>query len=259
MTAPVAVIARILRLCFHAALIGAIVTPSRGAETAAEEASDRSAGERATATPATTARTSTLATPLLRALPGGLSYLRARDLAQLDGAASPAEMIIDLRGLRETTPDGATRLGTLLASGSARTLRLVLIDPNTSADLLAVVKASKGRHLTLGANLPAGAVDVAVATPAERDQQAVAALDSGRPPESLLETRQEKVRYDESSMVRDHAKGLPIPDAPPELETEPGKADAKSASTAAAEAPLVDRVLERALHLHRALRAIRRL
>jgi hypothetical protein len=252
------VIARILRLGFHAALIGAIVIPSRGADAAAA-ALDRSAGERATATPATTSRQSTVATPLLRALPGGLSYLRAKDLAQLDVAATPAEMIIDLRGLRETTPDGARRLGTLLASGSARTLRFVLIDPNTPADLLAIVKASPGRRLTLGANLPAGVVDVAVATPAERDQQAVAALDSGRPLESLLETRQEKVRYDESSMVRDHAKGLPIPDAPPELEPEPGKADANSASTVTAEAPLVDRVLERALHLHRALRAIRRI
>jgi hypothetical protein len=234
------------------------VIPSRGADAAAA-ASDRSAGEHATATPATTANLSTAAAPLLRALPGGPSYLRIRDLAQLDLAATPAEIIIDLRGLRETTPDGAARLGTLLASGSARTLCLVLIDPTTSADLLAAVKASKGRHLTLGANLPAGAVDVAVATSAERDQQAVAALDSGRPPEALLETRQEKVRYDESSMVRDHAKGLPIPDAPPELETEPGKDDAKSGPAVAVEPPLVDRVLERALHLHRALRAIRRI
>ena len=182
-------------------------------------------------------------------------------IATLEGdlRAATTKTENDLRGLRETTPDGARRLGTLLASGSAPTLRFVLIDPNTPADLLAIVKASPGRRLTLGANLPAGVVDVAVATPAERDQQAVAALDSGRPLESLLETRQEKVRYDESSMVRDHAKGLPIPDAPPELEPEPGKADANSASTVTAEAPLVDRVLERALHLHRALRAIRRI
>lgn len=259
MIVPVAaVIARILRLCLHAALIGASVVPSRGAEAAAA-ASDRSTSERVPATPATPASHSTTASPRLRSLPGGPTYLRARDLGQWDVAATPAELIIDLRGVRETTPDNAARLGTLLASGSARTLRLVLIDPTTSADLLAVVKTSKARNLTLGANLPAGAVDVAVATPEDLDRRAVAALDAGRPPETLLEARQEKIRYDESSMVRDHAKGLPIPDAPPDLETEPGKDDAKATPTAAAEPPLVDRVLERALHLHRALRAIRRI
>ena len=54
---------------------------------------------------------------------------------------------------------------------------------------------------------------------------------------------------------RDHAKGLPIPEAPPEQETD----DGKTAPPAPEDAVLVDRVLERALHLHRALRAIRRI
>lgn len=195
------------------------------------------------------------ATPQSHLLPDGPAYLRSRDLSLLDVGSAPAALILDLRGLGEATPAGRERLNALLAAGSVRTVRLVLVDPETAPGLRAAVRAASGRVLTLGANLPTDAVDVAVATPVESDRRAVAAIDGGKAPQELLTAAPEKTRYDESAMVRDHAKGLPIPDAPPEVETD----DAKAAPPKSPDAVLVDRVLERALHLHRALRAIRRI
>jgi hypothetical protein len=195
------------------------------------------------------------AVPQSHLLPDGPAYVRSRDLSQLDVASAPVELILDLRGLGETTAEGSARLNALLAAGSVRTVRLVLVDPETAPSLRAAVRAALGRVLILGANLPPEAVDVAVATPVESDRRAVAALDDGKAPQELLATAPEKARYDESAMVRDHAKGLPIPEAPQEQETD----DGKTAPPAPEDAVLVDRVLERALHLHRALRAIRRI
>ncbi len=195
------------------------------------------------------------AVPQSRPLPDGPAYLRSRDLSQLDVASAPMDLILDLRGVGEMTAEGNARLNAVLAAGSVRTVRLVLVDPGTAPGVRAAVRAASGRILTLGANLPPEAVDVAVATPVEFDRRAVAALDDGKAPQELLATAPEKARYDESAMVRDHAKGLPIPEAPPEQETD----DSKTPPPAPEDAVLVDRVLERALHLHRALRAIRRI
>jgi hypothetical protein len=256
---PFPVIAPVLRLCLAVTALGPLGVPGLRAEPAPAAANHPASVSAATmpaavhvASASTVHPTPTIAA-FLRPLPGGPAYVRARDLAQLDLAATPDEAIVDLRSLGEATAEGAARLRTLLAAGSAGTLRLILIDPATSGELRALVKAASGRILTLGANLPPGAVDVAVATTVELDGRAVAALDAGRAPHELLGPRLEKVRYDESAMVRDHAKGLPIPDAPPEPD------ESKPATGPASETTLVDHVLERALHLHRALRAIRRI
>ncbi|MBM3872240.1 MAG: hypothetical protein FJ382_00620 [Verrucomicrobia bacterium] len=257
MTAPV------LRLCLSVAALGPLGLPGLRAESAPAAASQPASVSAASLpAPVHLAAASTIhptptAAAFPRPLPGGPAYVRARDLAQLDLAATPAEAIVDLRSLGEATAEGIAQLRTLLAAGSAGTLRLVLIDPATAGELQALVKAASGRILTLGANLPPGAVDVAVATTTDLDGRAVAALDAGRAPHELLGTRPEKARYDESSMVRDHAKGLPIPDAPPEADE--SSDHAKPPTGLDSETALVDHVLERALHLHRALRAIRRI
>lgn len=256
-------IARVLRLGLGCAVFGPLGLPGGRADPAPTAA-------RPTAVAGTTAASAAIQSapaapvhpaPAARAfthpLPGGPAYVRTRDWGQWDVAAAPAEAIVDLRGLGEATAEGAARLRTLLTTGSSGTLRLVLIDPATAGELRALVKAASGRIVTLGANLPPGAVDVAVATTPDLDRRAVAALDAGRAPHELLGTRLEKARYDESAMVRDHAKGLPIPEAPPEPDE--ASADAKPETVPEGEAALIDHVLERALHLHRALRAIRRI
>ena len=198
----------------------------------------------------------------------GLDYVRVRNLDTETPVAARAAMIVDLRGSSGTSPQAAKRLAVLLDVASPGAIRLVLVDGATAANLVSLLKSTPSRLLTLGAAASGLAVDIAVATTVESDLKAREAIDAGTPLPDLLEPKREKRRYDEAAMVRDHANGLPVPESPPETDLPNTGGDAEtggkavSGSSAPKEAkakPLVDQVLQRAIHIHQALRALKRL
>jgi len=198
----------------------------------------------------------------------GLDYVRVRNLDTETPVAARAAMIVDLRGSTGTSPLAATRLAVLLDVRSPGAIRLVLIDGATASNLVGLLKSSPNRLLTLGAAGSGLALDITVATTVETDLHAREAIDAGTPLPDLLDPKREKRRYDEAAMVRDHANGLPIPGSPPETDTPKADGDADTGGKAGTgpaapketkAKPLVDQVLQRAIHVHQALRALKKL
>jgi len=198
----------------------------------------------------------------------GLDYVRIRNLDTETPVTARAAMIVDLRGSTGVSPLAATRLAGLLEVRGPGAIRLVLIDRATASNLVGLLKSSPSRLLILGAADSGLALDIAVATTAETDLQAREAIDAGTPLPDLLEQKREKRRYDEAAMVRDHANGLPIPESPPGADTPNPERDAETGGKAgtgpaapkeAKAKPLVDQVLQRAIHVHQALRALKKL
>lgn len=220
----------------------------------------------------------TLGAESARELAPGVVYARAASLPT-PPPASARTRILDLRGATTDSSLEASSIDAWLPSAGSSALTLVLLDADTAPALRERLSVVRARLLTL-ASLDSGVpASVRVKTSPDRDRAARSALAAGKDPVELLEPKKEKRRYDEASMVRDHASGLPIPDGPPgdaDGDTDPADAPAPvtgPATTAPASPaptptaapaapapppPLVDEVLQRALHLHQALAASRR-
>jgi hypothetical protein len=196
----------------------------------------------------------------------GLAYLRTNDVAaDLDAvakffAAHPA-LVLDLR---HTTADAgsAGALGRLLAQPPAAThvVRLLLVSDATAPALLTQLRAGLPGVIVLAAQSPGLKPDIVVATTPEEDRVAFQALTDGLDFDKLLSgTTPQKIRYDEASLVRDHANGilrsLPYDDADDTAEPE----TPPPATTEKLPAQPVDRVLLRAVQLHRTLLALKKL
>lgn len=214
------------------------------------------------------AAVATLAETRTFEFPDGLNYLRVKNLDTETPSAAGVATIVDLRGTSGESPLAATRLADLLDVRTPGSIRLVLIDGTTAANLVGRLKTSPNRLLTLGAAGSGLALDIAVATTVETDFRAREAIDAGTPLPDLLEPKREKRRYDEAAMVRDHANGLPVPESPPETDAPQDERDTKTGGKAGTgptppketqPRPLVDQVLQRAIHVHQALRALKKL
>lgn len=209
-----------------------------------------------------------------RELAPGVVYARAATLPPAPPATARTR-ILDLRGAAAGDSLAPASLDAWLASAGDSALTLVLLDADTAPALRDRLSTRRARVLTL-ASLDSGVpASVRVKTPPDQDRAARMALAEGKDPIELLESKKEKRRYDEASMVRDHAAGVPIPDGPPDDSdndpdpTAPAPAVTPDGTVAAPPAgpasppppsppPLVDEVLQRALHLHHALTASRR-
>ncbi len=181
----------------------------------------------------------------------GLGYLRvhslADDQAEITKAAhSDHALVLDLRYAIANDESIAALRATLTQHASGTPL-FVLVSPSTPP-ALANAAASE---LTLG---PVGTVPtpkVIVHTDAATDRRAFNAHESGLALDALITGKIEKDRYDESSLMKDFKNGniAAEPPAGPDP-TKPGAPEKVPA--------LTDRVLQRAVHLHRALLALRR-
>lgn len=186
----------------------------------------------------------------------GLAYLRVASLA--DSARTitavvpePRALVLDLRYVTADEESGA-RLREALAPRPARSPLFVLVSPATPPAVAAALANLPGNVLLLG---PAGSVPAAtvvVRQTAEADRRAYDAATGGASLLSLVSGRIGKERYDEAALVREFANGHRDP-APPDLPDPTKLGDAPVDE----DAPPVDRVLQRAIHLHRALLAIR--
>lgn len=182
----------------------------------------------------------------------GLSYLRIHSLAESGGALARAvpganALVLDLR-YATGGAESAAGLQTALARHSANSPLFILVSPATPPAIAQAVATA----LTLGAPGAVPAPKVVVQTDAATDRRAYDALDAGTPLAALISGKVEKVRFDEATLVHEFKNGNPAAEPPPAPDPTATKSPGAEANQ-----PLVDRVLQRAVNLHRALSALR--
>jgi hypothetical protein len=218
----------------------------------------------------------------------GLSYLRIHSVGDSESVLRKAvpgagALVLDLRYATADETAAAT-LKSALASRSSGALLLVLVSPATPAALTPVITAPPA--LTLGAPGSVPAPKIIVRTDAAVDRKAYDALDAGTELSKLVTGKIEKDRFDEATLVKEFKNdhdALPgdrpgqtpagLPGNPAErgisgTNTGPAAAGNGASVTGApgaedtpreiAVVAPTDRVLQRAIHLHRAMLALRR-
>lgn len=202
---------------------------------------------------AVTCAASVAAAPLERDLGQGLRLYRLHALpADLpppgDAAGRPAPCVVDVRYLRADT-DAATAFEAWLRfRAKPRVPVFVLANGETSNALLrSLASRPAGAGIVL-IGVPAKNLepDVAVKTGADEERKAYDALENGASIAALLTDNPDKVRNDEASLSKDRL------------------AEASAGAVADAAAPKrtpppIDATLQRAVHLHRSLIALRKL
>jgi hypothetical protein len=185
----------------------------------------------------------------------GLAYFRVHSLADdakaLETAvAADTALVIDVRFAAVRAGD-APLFEQALAKHHGPALLCVLVSPSTAPELSGPLAAVPGRVATLGIAGSVPAAKVIVDQPAETDRRAYDAFESGTALAALISGKIEKDRYDEAALMNDFSNGNTSGEPPP--------APDQKALKAAPEKPpaLVDRVLQRAVHLYRALAAIK--
>lgn len=194
-----------------------------------------------------------------RELGENLRYIRARilptDLPSAELKSVP--LVLDLR-YTAADPEAATALNAWLAfRATRRTPIFVLINPETAPALLNLFASVRSRPniLTIGRNSPESTADVSIPFTAEEERLAYDALSPTTSIDTLINENVGKARVDEASMMRERAEKL----EPPTKE-DPDASNAEDAKKPDAPVPPpIDRPLQRAVHLHRAMLALKRL
>lgn len=197
--------------------------------------------------------------PLERDLGQGLTYYRVAaipgDLPSVTPAAKRT-FVLDLRYAQGTEIAAAAVKDWLTTHAGPRRPVLVLANIETQPGVL----ASLAQHvpasgvLVLGVPGPGFDPDIAVKAAPEMERRAYDALATLTNTDALLKENGSKVRNDEARLAREHLPDSAVEDP---LATEPpaNPAPAKEETPPAPKAPppLIDVVLQRAVHLHRAL------
>ena len=213
--------------------------------------------------------------PLVRQLGQGLAYLRVHVLPAdlLSISAQPVPLMLDLRHASSAKPvpvvldlryataaDGAApALGAWLkAHCSAKTPVFVLVNAETAPALLAyfaAVEAPAGL-VTLGPISPRFEPDIALKLSPAAERVAYDALEHGTPLDSLLTDNSVKTRHDEASIAQERTGAAGEPTTGND---DGADAEETAAVSPATPPPVIDYALLRAVHLHRALLALRKL
>jgi len=200
-----------------------------------------------------------VAAPLERDLGRGLAYLRAAQLpADLPTkAADPHQaLVLDLRFVSADATAGKAFEAWLKFHASANSPLTILINTETSPLLLRAFLDSPlpPGVVTIGPASNEFKADISVEVSPEADRLAYDALAKGTAIEDLIAHKLDKPRRDEAELARQHANGS----TDEEVEESLPKVAVTPAPPAVA-APMSDLVLVRAVQLHRALLALRRL
>ncbi len=192
------------------------------------------------------------AAPVERDLGYGLAYVRVHhlpaDLPVKTAPGRPAPCVVDLRYVSADAEAATACLAWLKFRASPRAPVFVLANAETAAALrrpLAAHPRSTG-IVVVGWPEKDFAPDVAVKTTAAHERQAYDAFERGTPLVKLLTDNPEKVRNDEASLSKDRL----------------AEASADAADNALGgqrEVAPIDATLQRAVHLHRALVALKKL
>jgi hypothetical protein len=186
-----------------------------------------------------------------------LSYFRVHaetsDEKQIGEAlAANHALVLDLRYTSATKAD-AGAFGQVLAKRTGSEPLFLLVSPETPLSIAEALSASPIKFVTLGVqgSLPTPAV--VVEQSARDDRRAYDAFESGQPLPELISGRIPKDRYDEASLMNDFRSGN-VNAEPPAAPDPTAKPDGEEKKIPP---PLVDRVLQRAVNLHRALLALK--
>ena len=190
-----------------------------------------------------------LAAPIERELGGGLLYLRVHTLpedlpAKPGGRISPC--IVDVRFVRADAKPAAEFSAWIKQRATQRTPVFVLANADTSQTVLKELAGLERGRAVVVVGMERGGFrpDVPVKGSPEDERRAYDALEKGAAISTLLTDNPEKVRNDEASLSKDRL----------------AEASADAASEAGKKAPPpIDLTLQRALHLHRALVALKRI
>jgi hypothetical protein len=203
-----------------------------------------------------TARAALAAAPI--DLGQGLLYCRVHVLpADLPAAVTgKSALVLDLR---YTTTDeaGAAAFSAWLGFRTANQAVFILANAGTGPALLHALAARPlpSGIVTLGPPLPTFTPDVPLKIPPGTDHRAYDAFDHGSAIESLIVEKIDKPRYDEASMVKEHASDSEPPPDDTDASAKPDVATPKPASPP----QLIDLALQRAVQLDRALLALHKI
>lgn len=182
----------------------------------------------------------------------GLRYLRihsleksAADLANALNLNRAAALVLDLRYVADEK-DAAQAINAL-NSRPAKTVLYILVSPDTPQDVAAIIQRTSTPLVTLGIRDSRPKPEVEVMQSAADDRAAYQALEGGTSLATLISGKIDKDHFDEAELVKEFKNGNS--EARPPI----GSATASPAPTT-----LTDRVLQRALHLHLALQALKR-
>ena len=203
-------------------------------------------------------------------------------------------LVLDLRHATSSA-EAADLLRTALIAREGKPPAFVLVSPATPPAIAESLTLVANKCITLGIKNSIPTPQVIIEQSADADLHAYEALDSGQPLVSLISGKIGKDRFDEAELMKEFNNGnpnaapppppnptakpgvtskapaTPKPAAPAANGAEPGKAEPPVASNTLSlpavslsnlssvshAEPLTDRVLQRAVHLHRALVAIK--
>jgi hypothetical protein len=182
-----------------------------------------------------------------RELGSGLFYVRVKALpADLPPQAGPraAPTVLDLRYVRAEAEAAATFADWLKQRATPRTPVFVLANSETAPPLLKVLAGhERGTGIVVvGIAGTDFRPDVPVKASAAEERRAYDALEKGAVLAALLADNPTKVRNDEASLTRERPAEPPADPAAAKRETPP-----------------IDLTLQRAVHLHRALVALKKI
>jgi hypothetical protein len=187
------------------------------------------------------------AATLVRDLGKGLTYYRVHELPNdqpSPPSGRPGPCILDLRFAKADEGSAATLRAWIKFNVSVRSPIFVLENAHTDPSLLAAITGSGQPGLVLLA--PATdkvAPDVTVKVSPAEDRRAYDAAEKGAELATLLSDYPDKPRIDEAYLEKEHIADSEAPDVPADK----------------APPPLTDKVLQRAVQLHRGLLALKRL
>jgi hypothetical protein len=185
--------------------------------------------------------------PLTRDLGRGLAYQRVQtlpaDLPSTDNARK-RPIVLDVRYVHGDANAAAALVAWLKFHATPRSPVFVLANTETDRAILGALagRGSAGSVLVIGVPARDFAPDIPVQSTAAAERAAYDALAAGTDPAALVVENTDKVRNDEASLSRDHS-------------SEPGADTAKDRPPA----PPLDAALQRAVHLHRTLIALRKI
>ena len=193
----------------------------------------------------------------------GLSYLRihAVDDSAKGLTAAIRErnfLVLDLRHA-SGTPESADLLRAALNARESKQPVFILVSPATPRVLAESLMTVANKCLMLGVKESAPSPQVFVDQPLATDSLAYEALESGQTLASLISSKVVKERFDEVALMKEFASGntnaAPSPLIDPTAK--PGAPEKPQSAIPKPPESLTDRVLQRAIHLHRALLAIK--
>ncbi len=191
------------------------------------------------------------AAALERDLEDRLRYHRVHELpADLPAADSARQRpwVLDLRFVAADAAESAAVQRWLQAGAGPRNPVFVLVNRETSGDLLRILNELVGTPglLTLGVPVPLFQPDIVVQQRAEDERRAYDAIANGAPLTAVLRENPEKERNDEASLSRDRLAAATADLSGEQGGTKPDR-------------PPVDLALQRAVHLYRSLLALKKI